>query len=148
MKTIRSFDLGKADRGEAVRDTQTNDYLHQASLLIPAEFASTKDSATRRRKWRTRQAHKACEGSLDEVWRATGLKPLFGRHVEKGDGKWQAVEETPEQTQRRELLGREFPKKGGAKCGNPAQFRIKLLEPRALAPGGLNICQAHRNGAR
>src|ERR1039457_7497289 len=34
-------------------------FLHQASLLIPAEFAETKTAAGRRRMWRTRQAHGA-----------------------------------------------------------------------------------------
>ena len=135
MSTIWSFDLGKASIGEAVRDTQTNEFLHKASLLIPAEFASTKGAATRRRMWRTRQAHKAREAWLDEVWRAAGLKPLVGRRVEKRDGKWQAVAETPEQTGRRELLEREFPKKGDATCYNSALLRIKLLDPRTLAPG-------------
>ena len=134
-QTIWSFDLGKASIGEAVRDTQTNEFLHKASLLIPAEFASTKDAATRRRMWRTRQAHKAREAWLDEVWRAADLKPLVGRRVEKRDGKWQAVEETPEQAQRRELLEREFPKKGDSTCCNSALLRIKLLDPRTLASG-------------
>ena len=32
-------------------------FLHKASLLIPAEFAETKTAAGRRRMWRTRQAH-------------------------------------------------------------------------------------------
>ena len=78
MSTIWSFDLGKASIGEAVRDINTNEFLHKASLLIPAEFASTKDAATRRRMWRTRQAHKAREAWLDEVWRAAGQEPLAG----------------------------------------------------------------------
>lgn len=37
MKTIWSFDLGKASIGEAVRYTNTNDFPHKASLLIPAD---------------------------------------------------------------------------------------------------------------
>ena len=37
MKTIWSFDLGKASIGEAVRDTKTNEFLHKASLLIPVQ---------------------------------------------------------------------------------------------------------------
>ena len=36
-------------------------FLHKASLLIPAEFAETKTAAGRRRMWRTREAHKARE---------------------------------------------------------------------------------------
>jgi CRISPR-associated endonuclease Csn1 len=85
MSTIWSFDLGKASIGEAVRDTKTNEFLHKASLLIPAEFASTKEAATRRRMWRTRQAHKAREAWLDEVWRAAGQEPLRMREPGKVD---------------------------------------------------------------
>ena len=44
---------------EAVR--RGNEFLHKASLLIPAEFAETKTAAGRRRMWRTRQAHTARE---------------------------------------------------------------------------------------
>ncbi len=88
-QTIWSFDLGKASLGEAVRDVETNEFLHKASLLIPAEFASTKDAATRRRMWRTRQAHKAREAWLGEVWRAAKvpemLEPLRKREVGKVD---------------------------------------------------------------
>ncbi len=46
---------GVTPRGEAVR--RGNEFLHRASLLIPAEFAETKTAAGRRRMWRTRQAH-------------------------------------------------------------------------------------------
>ena len=135
MNTIWSFDLGKASIGEAVRDTNTNEFLHKASLIIPAEFASTKEAAARRRMWRTRQAHKAREAWLDEVWCAAGLVPLKGRRVEKRDGEWQAAEEAPEQKKQRELLEREFPKKGDSTCYNSALLRIKLLNPQTLAPG-------------
>ena len=50
---------GVTPRGEAVR--RGNEFLHKASLLIPAEFAETKTAAGRRRMWRTRQAHKTRE---------------------------------------------------------------------------------------
>ena len=46
-KTVWAFDLGIASIGEAVR--KGNQFLHKASLLIPPEFASTKDAAQRRR---------------------------------------------------------------------------------------------------
>ena len=55
-ETVWAFDLGKGSIGEAVR--RGNEFLHKASLLIPAEFAETKTAAGRRRMWRTRQAHK------------------------------------------------------------------------------------------
>ena len=74
---VWAFDLGKGSIGEAVR--RGNEFLHKASLLIPAEFAlprgreccdclrrprsrvlprgETKTAAGRHRMWRTRQAH-------------------------------------------------------------------------------------------
>jgi len=42
-ETIWAFDLGKGSIGEAVR--RGNEFLHKASLLIPAEFAETKTAA-------------------------------------------------------------------------------------------------------
>jgi hypothetical protein len=66
-ETVWAFDLGhplRRERGEergevsnsdhqktAVR--RGNEFLHKASLLIPAEFAETKTTAGRRRMWRT-----------------------------------------------------------------------------------------------
>lgn len=69
---IWAFDLGKASIGEAVREG--NRFLHVASLLIPAEFADTKPAAARRRMMRTRQAHRARERWLEQVWKAAGLE--------------------------------------------------------------------------
>jgi hypothetical protein len=52
--TVWNFVLGKDSIGEAVwRGTE---FLHKASLLIPAEFAETKTAAGRRRLWRMWQA--------------------------------------------------------------------------------------------
>ena len=52
------------DRGEVSnpdhQKTEVNtipQFLHKASLLIPAEFAETKTGAGRRRMWRTLLAH-------------------------------------------------------------------------------------------
>jgi hypothetical protein len=56
---VWAFDLGKGSIGEAVR--RGNEFLHKASLLIPAEFAETKTAAGRRRMWRTRLAHGSSE---------------------------------------------------------------------------------------
>jgi CRISPR-associated endonuclease Csn1 len=133
-RAIWSFDLGKASIGEAVRDTETNQFLHKASLLIPAEFAKTKTAASRRRMWRTRQAHKAREAWLDHVMCAAGIEPLIGRRVEKRDGEWQQKNETLEQRQRRELLEWEFPPKGDTTCYNSALLRIHLLRGDPLQP--------------
>ena len=129
-KTIWSFDLGKASIGEAVRDTQTNDFLHKASLLIPAEFASTKDARDRRRMFRTRQAHKAREAWLDAVWRAVGQEPLGKREVWKNPEtkKWELKHPADQR------LEREFPAKGDTTCYTSCLLRIKLLRGEKLEP--------------
>ena len=134
QKTIWSFDLGKASIGEAVRDTHDNSFPHKESLLIPQDFAETKTAATRRRMWRTRQAHKAREGWLDAVMRMAGFEPLIGRRVEHRDGKWQSKLETAEQRRLRGLLEREFPAKGDPTCYNSALLRIHLLRGDRLEP--------------
>ncbi len=71
-ETVWAFDLGNVPRpsdgrgwraatGEGCHcsdEVNKNlQFLHKASLLIPAEFAETKTAAGRRRMWRTRQAH-------------------------------------------------------------------------------------------
>lgn len=43
---VWAFDLGKGSIGEAVR--QGTEFLHKASLLIPADFAETKRGRNRR----------------------------------------------------------------------------------------------------
>lgn len=133
MRTIWSFDLGKASIGEAVRDLRDHSFPHKESLLIPEDFAETQTAATRRRMKRTRESHKARERWLDGVWRAAGLTPLLGRRVERVDGKWRPVTESKEQNDLRSLLEREFPKKGDATCHNSALLRIKLLRGEKLA---------------
>jgi CRISPR-associated endonuclease Csn1 len=129
-KTVWSFDLGKASIGEAVRDVKTNDFLHKASLLIPAEFASTKDARDRRRMFRTRQAHKAREAWLDEVWHAAGQEPLGKREVWKNPEtkKWELKHPADQR------LEREFPAKGDTTCYTSCLLRIKLLRGEKLEP--------------
>ena len=126
MSTIWAFDLGKGSIGEAVWNVGKKQFEHVASLLIPAEFASTKEAASRRRMLRTRQAHKAREAWLDEVWKEAGLEPLVGRRVGKVDGKWRLVHKGDER------LEREFPKKGDATCYTSCLLRIKLLRGEKL----------------
>jgi CRISPR-associated endonuclease Csn1 len=126
MSTIWAFDLGKGSIGEAVWNTEKKQFDHVASLLIPAEFASTKEAATRRRMLRTRQAHKAREAWLDEVWKAAGLTPLVGRRVGKVEGKWQLIHEGDPR------LEREFPAKGDSTCYTSCLLRIKLLRGEKL----------------
>lgn len=128
MSTIWAFDLGKGSIGEAVWNVGKKQFDHVASLLIPAEFASTKEAASRRRMMRTRQAHKAREAWLDEVWKEAGLVPLVGRRVGKVDGKWKLVREGDEK------LEREFPAKGDDTCYTSCLLRIKLLRGEKLEP--------------
>jgi CRISPR-associated endonuclease Csn1 len=127
---IWSFDLGKGSIGEAVR--RGNEFLHKASLLIPADFAETKTAAGRRRMWRTRQAHKAREKWLNQVMCDAGIQPLIGRRTEKVNGKWQSVAEIPEQKLNRERLEREFPSPGDDTCYTSCLLRIKLLQGEKL----------------
>jgi CRISPR-associated endonuclease Csn1 len=129
-QTIWSFDLGKASIGEAVRDVRTNKFPHVASLLIPADFASTQAAATRRRMWRTRLAHKAREAWLDEVWREAGHEPLQKRRSMRNPEtrKWELVQKADER------LAREFAAKGDETCYTSCLLRIRLLRGEALEP--------------
>ena len=124
--TIWAFDLGKGSIGEAVR--QGNRFLHKASLLIPGDFAETKTAATRRRMWRTRQAHKAREAWLDEVMRAAGIEVLQGRRVTRNKDdkkKWDVTPGDPR-------LEREFAATGDNTCYTSCLLRIKLLRGEKL----------------
>jgi CRISPR-associated endonuclease Csn1 len=123
--TVWAFDLGKGSIGEAVR--HGDKFLHKASLLIPAEFAETKNAAGRRRMWRTRQAHKAREHWLDEVMRKAGIEVLHGRNYDKS-GKWKAGEPADER------LEREFSEPGDSTCYTSCLLRIKLLRGEKLEP--------------
>lgn len=130
MKRVWAFDLGKGSIGEAVRIE--TDFKHVASLLIPAEFAETQTAASRRRMMRTRQAHKAREAWLDEVWRAAGLELLQKRkpYQDPSTKKW-----IPEKCQKADLrLEREFAAKDDATCYTSCVLRIKLLNGEKLEP--------------
>jgi CRISPR-associated endonuclease Csn1 len=153
---VWAFDLGKGSLGEAVR--RGNEFLHKASLLIPAEFAETKTAATRRRMMRTRQAHKAREEWLEKVMGDAGIEVLKGRRVGKVDGKWKQTAKGDYRLER-EFPPRRFQKNkdgkletviyldGKAKDGAPARtdvdfstcynsalLRIKLLRGEKLEP--------------
>ncbi len=122
---VWAFDLGKGSIGEAVRQGTT--FLHKASLLIPAEFAETKTAATRRRMWRTRQAHMAREKWLDEVMRKAGIEVLRGRNYD-AVGKWKPGEPADER------LEREFAGLGDSTCYTSCLLRIRLLRGEKLEP--------------
>ena len=138
-QTVWSFDLGKGSIGEAVRDIKSNKFLHKASLLIPAEFASTKEATMRRRMWRTRIAHKAREKWLDEVWIAAGLEPLQTRQVGKNPKtcKWE-LKQVGDYRMEREFApqnkkaGRDGAPADGTICYTSCLLRIKLLRGEKL----------------
>jgi CRISPR-associated endonuclease Csn1 len=125
---VWAFDLGKGSIGEAVR--RGTKFLHKASLLIPAEFAETKTAAGRRRMWRTRQAHKAREQWLEQIWHAAGLEVLRGRQMRRDPAsrKWF------DPILGDERLEREFAKDGENICYTSCLLRIKLLHGEKLQP--------------
>jgi CRISPR-associated endonuclease Csn1 len=138
---VWAFDLGKGSIGEAVR--RGTEFLHKESLLIPAEFAETKTAASRRRMFRTRQAHKAREQWLEEVMRAAGIEILKGRQIGKVDaegkeipkadwnkkkGKWVEIAKGDPR------LEREFPATGDDTCYTSCLLRIKLMRGEKLEP--------------
>jgi len=139
--TIWAFDLGKGSIGEAVR--KGNEFLHKASLLIPAEFAETKTAASRRRMWRTRQAHKAREKWLNDVMREAGIEILKGRQIGKVDAEGKEIPEDQWKRTKGEWveiakgnpwLEREFPAPGDSTCYTSCLLRIKLLRGEKLEP--------------
>ncbi len=122
---VWAFDLGKGSIGEAVRCG--NEFLHKASLLIPAEFAETKTAAGRRRMFRTREAHKARERWLNEVMREAGVEVLHGRNYDAA-GNWKPGEPAGKR------LEQEFPAPGDDTCYTSCLLRIKLLRGEKLEP--------------
>jgi CRISPR-associated endonuclease Csn1 len=141
-ETVWAFDLGKGSVGEAVRQGTT--FLHKESLLIPSDFAETRTAATRRRMWRTRQAHKARERWLDEVWTKAGLQPLRKRQVwpNPQSGKWE-LKQSADYRLEREFApkpgeqtrdGAPSDEAGASVCYTSCLLRIKLLRGERLEP--------------
>lgn len=73
---IWGFDIGKGSLGEAVR--VGNEFKHVQSLEIAPDFAETKTTAAARRAWRTREAHKARELWLENVFPKRELRFFCG----------------------------------------------------------------------
>jgi len=122
---VWAFDLGKGSIGEAVR--RGNEFLHKASLLIPAEFAETKTARDRRRMHRTREAHKAREKWLRRVMQEAGIEILHGRNYDAA-GNWKPGESADNR------LEQEFPSDGDKTCYTSCLLRIKLLRGEQLEP--------------
>jgi CRISPR-associated endonuclease Csn1 len=124
QETIWAFDLGKSSIGEAVR--RGAQFLHKASLLLPADFADTKPAGKRRRMWRTRTAHRERERWLEQIWAAAGLHVLYGRNRDGMTGEWK-----PGETADRRLE-QEFAEPGDETCYTSCLLRIKLLREEKL----------------
>jgi CRISPR-associated endonuclease Csn1 len=124
QETIWAFDLGKSSIGEVVR--RGAQFLHKASLLIPADFADTKPAGKRRRMWRTRTAHRERERWLEQIWAAAGLHVLYGRNRDGRTGKWKAGETADRR------LEREFAEPGDDTCYTSCLLRIKMLREEKL----------------
>jgi CRISPR-associated endonuclease Csn1 len=113
---VFAFDLGTGSIGECVR--QGSDILHLDSLIIPAEFASTKDQAKKRRMVRTRIAHKAREKWWLEQARAAEIEVLESR---------QPNQKEPINKPDDRLL-REFPQEGDSTIYTSCLLRIALVQ--------------------
>jgi CRISPR-associated endonuclease Csn1 len=127
---IWSFDIGLGSIGEAIRDPKTHEFKHVASLVLPAEFASTKTAATTRRMFRTRLAHKKREEWLDHVWRGAEQEPLKRRTTWRNPKTGKFELKHPGDPR----LEREFPAKGDETCYTSCLLRIKLLRGEKLEP--------------
>jgi CRISPR-associated endonuclease Csn1 len=127
---VWSLDIGLGSFGEAVRDLKTHEFKHAESLLLPADFASTKSAATTRRMYRTRLAHKNREKWLDKVWKEAGQEPLAKRSIWRNPktGKFELKHPADPR------LEREFPAKGDDTCYTSCLLRIKLLRGETLEP--------------
>jgi len=120
---VWAFDIGKGSIGEAVR--RGNEFLHKASLLIPADFGETRTARNRRRMFRTREAHKARERWLNEVMQSAGIEVLHGRNYDES-GTWKPGERADKR------LEQEFPAPGDNTCYTSCLLRIKLLRGEKL----------------
>src|SRR3989339_838064 len=117
---IFSFDIGTGSIGECVR--QGSEIKHLESLLIPAEYASTKDATKKRHQIRTREAHKAREDWWRKQAKEAGIEVLESR---------QPTKENPNIKPDERLL-REFPKDGDNTIYTSCLLRIALLQGKKL----------------
>lgn len=74
MKRYFAFDMGKASIGFCVRED--NEIRDCGSVIISKEHADIADNRTRRRAYRTLQAHRAREKWFIELWQSLGLEIL------------------------------------------------------------------------
>lgn len=122
-KRIFSFDVGTSSLGITVREGY--EILYSASLLLPEDFASTKDQRSRRRQYRTRLAHKMREKWLNQECDKAGIEVLHGRIP--GDRK-NNVPPHPGDYR----LEQEFPKTDENTVYTSCLLRIMLLQGKQL----------------
>ncbi len=120
MKKVFAFDLGSGSLGECVRNGDKVEYLN--SLLIDAEFASTKEQAQQRRGFRTRQAHLARERWWKECAKEAGLEVLSSAQP--------TITKLESEPDKRML--REFAKEGDDTIYTSCLLRISLLQGKKL----------------
>lgn len=105
MKRFFAFDMGKASIGFCVRED--NEIKDCGSVIISKEHADIADNRSRRRAYRTLQAHRAREEWFIELWQSLGLEVLS-----KDD----------------ERFKREFAKNGDTTIYTSCLLRIALLQ--------------------
>ncbi len=106
---VFAFDLGKGSMGICVREG--DEIKELKSLIINADYASVEEYSKRRRAKRTRDAHKAREKFLNEIWQRAGFEPLASN-----DSR----------------LLREFPKKNDETIYTSCLLRIALMQNMPL----------------
>ncbi len=126
MKNFRTFafDVGMKSLGVAINEN--DEIVHADVLLMHEDAGSIKAQAERRRQYRTREAHKAREATLESLWRDIGKEPLGRkrfRKIKNAKGRWEFIK-----TQADERLEREFPRKGDETVYASCLLRIMLLE--------------------
>lgn len=121
---IYAFDIGVGSLGLCVRRGQ--DISRLESLLIPPEYASTKEAAKRRRLIRTRIAHHKREAWWRQCCEQYGIETLESRQpIYDAAGK--LVKHNPDPR-----MLREFSATGDDTIYNSALLRIALLQGQKL----------------
>ncbi len=121
---VFAFDIGTSSLGICVREGEEIKKLE--SLLIPGEYASTKDAALRRRMIRTRLAHRKREDWWRKCAKDAEIEVLETRQPIY-DGVGRLVLHNPEPR-----MLREFSAQGDEIVYNSALLRIMLLQGKKL----------------
>lgn len=109
MKKVFAFDMGKASIGFCCREEDK--ILSAGSLIVNATHSTIDDIRTRRRTYKTLEAHKAREVFFNKLWQSTGLKIL-----DENDDRYKI----------------EFSSKNDETIYNSCLLRIALLQNKKL----------------